>query len=158
MKPGAGWVPVEPFPFKEAGRPFTGLSRDPEFLGLRYYKRPDGTVAALATFGPLSEGGPGQAHGGAILTALDEALGAAAWVAGHPVVTSRLTAEFRRQVPVGAELLVETKVERARHRVVTVRGELVGEDGALFACAEGQFFELDDEKHRRLFGRPRKVN
>lgn len=151
--PAPGWEPVEPFPFQEAGHPFTGLSRDADFLGLRYFLRPEGDLAAVASFGRLSEGAPGHAHGGAILTALDEALGAAAWVAGHPVLTSRLAADFKKSVPLGAQLLVETKTKRARHRVVEVSGRLVGADGTVYACAEGRFFELDADGQRRYFSR-----
>lgn len=152
--PRPGWTPIEPFPFREAGHPFAGLlTRDPKFLGLRYFKKPDGALAAVATFGPLSEGAPGRAHGGATLSALDEALGAAAWVAGHPVLTSKLSVEFRRGVPLGAELLIEPRLGSVRHRVVPVTGSLVGADGTLYASAEGRFFELGAAAQVELLGR-----
>ena len=149
--PLPGWVEVEPFPFVEAGRAFTGERRR-QFLSLRYYHRPDSSLVALAAFGPLSEGAPGRAHGGAILTALDEALGAAAWNAGYRVVTARLTTEFRRGVPLGAELLVETRLLSRRHRLVRLDGRLVGPGGELYAAAEGRFIELDAAAERQLFG------
>jgi acyl-coenzyme A thioesterase PaaI-like protein len=150
--PEPGWTPIEPFPFAEAGRPFTGIARNKDVLSLRYFRKPDGQVVAIAHFGPGAMGAPGQAHGGAILTALDEALGAAAWAAGYKVLTARLTTDFRRSVPVGSELLAETRLLRARHRLVFVEGSLIGPDGTVYATAEGRFMELEEEHQKRLFG------
>jgi acyl-coenzyme A thioesterase PaaI-like protein len=150
--PEPDWTPVEPFPFAAAARPFTGMARDRKVLSLRYFKRPDGSLVGLANFGPGAEGAPGQAHGGAILTALDEALGAAAWAAGHKVLTARLSTEFRRPVPVGAELLAETTLRARRHRIVFVEGRLIGADGTVYASADGRFMELDPADQRRIFG------
>ena len=150
--PLPGWKPVEPFPFAGAARPFKGPARDHEMLWLEYFVKPDGGLVGVASFGPASEGAPGQAHGGAILTALDEALGAAAWHAGHRVLTARLSTEFRKSVPVGAHLLVETRIKARRHRLVVVAGTLQGEDGEIYAGAEGRFVELAPEHDRRIFG------
>ena len=148
--PEPGWKPVEPFPLSAVSRAFRG-ERERTFVALRYFERPDGGLVALASFGPHSEGAPGRAHGGAVLTALDEALGAAAWRAGYHVLTARLTTEFRRGVPVGAELLVETKLLGRRHRLVTLSGRLVGSGGEEYASAHGKFIELSPETERRLF-------
>lgn len=151
--PEPGWTPVDPFPFAEAGRAFGGATRDPKFISLKYYKRPDGSLAALAHFGPTAMGAPGRSHGGATLTILDEALGAACWVAGHRVLTARLTADFRKGVPVPADLLVETSLGKARHRMITASGRLIDAEGVVYAEAEGRFLELGPEAHERIFGR-----
>lgn len=150
--PEASWKPVEPFPFAEAGRPFTGTTRDIQMLSIAYYERPDKSLVAVASFGPRSVGAPGQAHGGAILTVLDEALGAAAWNAGYQVLTARLTTEFRKSVPVGSQLLVETVIKARRHRLVLVEGRLLGADGTLYASADGRFIELEPADRDRIFG------
>ncbi len=152
--PEPGWTHVEPFPSVEAGRAFTG-ERQRQFLTLRYYKRPDGSLAAVASFGPLSEGAPGRAHGGAILTALDEALGAAAWNAGHRVLTARLTTEFRRSVPLGAKLLVETRLAGARLRIADLEGRLIDGEGLVYAVAWGRFMEPPPDVAAKLFGKPK---
>lgn len=151
--PEADWTPVDPFPFVEAGKAFGGATRDPKFVSLRYFRRPDGALVALASLGPTAMGAPGRAHGGATLTILDEALGAACWIAGHRVLTARLTADFRKGVPVPSELLVETKLGAARHRLVPVEGRLIGADGTVYASAEGRFIQLSADAHAAVFGR-----
>ena len=151
--PGPDWQEVEPFPFAGARRAFTG-SADPErLIPVRYFRKPDDRrLVALVRFTERVEGAPGQAHGGAVLTVFDEALGAAAWVAGHPVFTVRLNAEFRKSVPIPSELLVTTEIYRERRRLIWVRGELLGRDGECYARADGEFFLLDEERTRRLKG------
>ena len=110
------WEAVQPFPFAAARGAFAGMTGTEGRIVLKYFRRPDGSLVATARFGDLSEGAPGLVHGGAILTALDEALGAAAWLAGRPVMTARLTTEFRKGVPLGAVMLVETRLIRETSR------------------------------------------
>lgn len=122
---------------------------------LKYYRRPqDGAFVGVADFGPRAQGAPGQVHGGMILTVLDEALGAACWVAGHPSLTVQLKTDFRRSVPLETRLLVETQVRGARHKVAFASGRLIGPDGTVYAEAEGRFLLLSEATHRRIFGRP----
>lgn len=151
--PEPDWTPVDPFPFADARGAFGGATRDPKFVSLRYFRRPDGALIALARLGPTALGAPGRAHGGATLTILDEALGAACWLAGHRVLTARLTADFRKGVPVPSELLVETKLGALRHKLVPVEGRLVGPDGTVYATAEGRFLVLSAEAQASIFGR-----
>lgn len=151
--PEPGWTPIQPFPFAEARRAFVGMTSDAEMVSVRYFKRPDGTVVAAVTFGPRSEGAPGRVHGGAILTALDEALGAAAWVEGIPCFTVRLETEFRRGVPVGAQCLVTTRLRSTRHGLADVEGELADASGAVLASAKARFKRLSEEAQRQLLGR-----
>ena len=153
MFPGPDWKPVSPFPFALARKSFTGPSTDEAIVSLRYFQKPDGTLAAVASFGPLSEGAPGQVHGGMILTVLDEALGAAAWLSGRPVLTVRLTTDFRRRVPINTEMLVTARVTRLRHRLVFVEGALFGGDEKRYAGAQGEFLELSEAAQKELFGR-----
>lgn len=147
------WKPVEPFPFNAARKSFTGPTSDEGLVSLKYFQASDGALRAIASFGPQSEGAPGQVHGGMILTVLDEALGAAAWLAGHPVLTVRLQTEFRMSVPVRTNMLVTTHLARVRHKLVFVEGELLGADGKRYAGAKGEFLELSPDAQRRVFGR-----
>ncbi len=151
--PEPDWKPVQPFPFAAARGAFAGMTSSEGRIVLRYFRRPDGGLVATAEFGTLSEGAPGLVHGGAILTALDEALGAAAWLAGRRCMTARLTTEFRKGTPLGAELLVVTRLVASRRRLVDLTGELVGPDGTVYAAAHGRFMELDEAQLKRIFGR-----
>jgi acyl-coenzyme A thioesterase PaaI-like protein len=151
--PGKGWTPIMPFAFVAGQKSDKGPTSGGDLVGLDYYRRPDASLAAVATFGRGSEGAPGQAHGGMILTVLDEALGAAAWHAGHPVLTVRLSAEFRVSVPVRARMLVETRISAVRRRKVYVEGALLGADGRRYASAHGEFLVLGEAAQRRIFGR-----
>lgn len=154
--PEPGWKAVQPFPFTAARSAFAGMTDDAGKVVLRYFKRQDGALVATASFGPRAEGAPGLVHGGATLTALDEALGAAAWVAGVPCLTVRLETEFRRALPVGTPCLVTTHIESLRHGLADVAGELAGADGTVYARALGRFKRLSDDGVLKMFGRPLK--
>lgn len=147
------WQEVQPFPFSEARVVFTGMAGTEDRLVLKYYRRHDGSLVATARFGPLSEGAPGLVHGGAILTALDEALGAAAWLVGRSVMTARLTTEFRKGVPLGTTMLVETRLIRERQRLIILEGTLRGADDVAYAYADGRFMVMAAADHKRIFGR-----
>lgn len=151
--PEADWTPVQPFPFAAARGAFAGMTSSEGRIVIRYYRRPDASLVATAEFGPLSEGAPGLVHGGAILTALDEALGAAAWMAGRRCMTARLSTEFRKGTPLGAELLVVTRIVASRHRLIDLTGELIGPTGTVYAAAHGRFMELEETQLKRIFGR-----
>ncbi|MBI4424127.1 MAG: PaaI family thioesterase [Elusimicrobia bacterium] len=145
------WIEVQPFPFAAARRTFTGAAERDGSIAIRYLRRPDKSLVAVARFGPLSVGAPGQAHGGAVLTVLDEALGAALWIDGLPGITVRLNSEFRRRVPLNSEFLVETRVTRRRSRLAWVEGELLSAGGVCHARADAEFLLLDKERLRRLY-------
>ena len=147
------WEPVQPFPFASARGAFAGMTSTEGRIVLKYYRREDQSLVATARFGTQSEGAPGLVHGGAILTALDEALGAAAWLMGRPVMTARLTTEFRKGVPLGATMLVETRFIRERHRLVLLEGTLSGPDGLVYAYADGRFMVLAEADQKRILGR-----
>lgn len=148
-----GWTEVRPFPFAAARRTFTADEREKDRLKIRYFRRePDRALAAKVWFGPRSEGAPGFVHGGGLLTALDEAMGAAAWVLGYPVMTIRLQTTFRRPVPVGMTLTILTTVERVRGRSVEVAGRMVDVEGRVSVEAEGSFVRLAKKKVEAIFG------
>lgn len=148
--PEADWKPVSPFPFPDAKRTFTGGSDGR--IELSYFLKPDGSLVGIVEYGRLSEGAPGQLHGGAILTVLDEAMGAACWQAGKPVLTARLDTRFRRPTPVPSRLLVEVRLVRERSRMIVLEGSLIDEAGDEYASAEGYYAPLDEKGLTRLFG------
>lgn len=139
--PPPGWVPLEPAPEESF------VSGDPEGdrLRVRYYLTPEGRVGALAWFGPGAVGPPGHAHGGALAAVLDEAMGIAAWTAGHPVVAARLVTDFRRMLPLGTVARVETEVAGTEGRKVRLLARLVSPDGTVHAEGEALFVHLGED-------------
>ena len=60
----------------------------------------------------------GMAHGGIVALMLDEAVGWAAWHAGHPGVTGRLQVSYRRPLKLKEPIRVVGNVERIRRTLV----------------------------------------
>jgi acyl-coenzyme A thioesterase PaaI-like protein len=142
----ADWTPVAPFPGAGTSRSF--VSGEPEGRRLRvaYFARGDGALVARAWFGPGAEGPPGYAHGGAVAGVLDEAMGAAAWLAGHASVAVRLVIDFRGLVPLGVDALVETTVASVDGRKITIRSRLLDDADRVFAEGEALFVALTAEQ------------
>ena len=137
FSPPPGWSLLDPVP------PRSFVSSDPDGIRLRvryYYRGTD--LLTKVWFGPEAEGPPGHAHGGAMAAVLDEAMGFAAWIAGHPVVAARLTTDFRRMLPLGTVCTVETEVGAVERQKVQVRGRIIGADGAVHAEGEALFVHL----------------
>src|ERR1700747_1439966 len=87
--------------------------------GLRMVFTP-GTDGAFCDFEvpPRSQSWKGMAHGGIVSLMLDEAVGWAAWHAGHPGVTGRLAVSLRRPLRLGERVRVLGQVERVRRTLV----------------------------------------
>src|SRR6185369_4259517 len=100
MGPELGWSAVSPFRDLASRTSFVSGDGNEHRLRVSYYIREaDGALVGKAWFGPEAEGPPGCAHGGSIAAVLDEAMGAAAWMRGNPVVVRTLSVEFRSLLP-----------------------------------------------------------
>jgi acyl-coenzyme A thioesterase PaaI-like protein len=133
----ADWTPIQPFPRTTANRSF--VSDDPlgDRLRVAYFRKHDEPMLrAKVWFGPGTEGPPGYAHGGAVAAALDEAVGAAAWMLGHRVVVARLAVDFRSPVPLGTDATIESSVTGVEGRKIRCRARISNGD-VLLADAEG---------------------
>jgi acyl-coenzyme A thioesterase PaaI-like protein len=152
--PDADWTPCEPFrPYlqDESHESFVSPGASGGRLRVAYFRRAgSGSLVGRAWFGPETEGPPGHAHGGAVAAAMDEALGAVAYMEGHPVVVARLTVDFRAMVPVGTDATFETWVERIDGRKVHTRGRLASPAGGLLAEGHAICVKLG-EQHIETF-------
>ena len=85
----------------------------------------------------------GMAHGGMVALMLDEAVGWAAWHAGHPGVTGRLAVSYRRPLKLGEKVRIVGKVENTRRSLVYVTAlvENAG-DGSRIADATATLMEV----------------
>lgn len=104
------------------------------------------------------QGAPGLAHGGVLVTALDDTLGALNWMLAVPAVTARLDTRFRRPVPVGSVLHLYAEVVGVAGRVVYCRGDgrLGGPTGPVALAASAVFMQVPLE-HFVANGRPEDV-
>jgi acyl-coenzyme A thioesterase PaaI-like protein len=152
VNPPPDWRPCEPFP-KHVETDNTFVSGGPRGARLRvaYFRRAaDERLVGRAWFGPETEGPPGHAHGGSVASVLDEALGAAAWADGHPVVVARLEVDFRLMVPLGTDATFVAWVEAIEGRKIITRAELTNEAGELLARGNALCVTLGSD-HLELF-------
>ena len=83
------------------------------------------TVRVEFTPRPQHIGFEGVVHGGVIATVLDEAMvWCATWSGRRFCVCAELTTRFRKEAAVGRKLIVETKIESSRSRLITTTGEV----------------------------------
>ncbi len=94
------------------------------------------------------EGAPGYAHGGAVSTILDDALGMLLFLLRRPAVTARLEVDFRRPAYLGRPFGVEAWVDGIEGRKLWMVVEL-REEGELVAQGRGLFLEVDPEHFAR---------
>lgn len=146
--------PLTPLdPFKGIGSGGAWIPNNPHSERLRVYhfhRASDDTLVARVWFGAGTEGPPGHAHGGSIASVLDEAMGAAAWHAGHRVIAARITVDFRKMVPIGMTATIEARVEAIHGRKIHTRARMTDAEGALCASSEGLFIVLKPEQLARL--------
>jgi acyl-coenzyme A thioesterase PaaI-like protein len=149
--PEPGWTPINPFRLEGGRGSFVSGEAAGPLLRVRYFLRAsDGRLVGRAWFGPGAQGPPGHAHGGSMAAVLDEALGAAAWVAGHIAVAAQLDTSFRRMLPLGTDAWLEAWVEREEGRKIWTAGRLLDAAGQPYASATGLFIELPPERFGSL--------
>jgi uncharacterized protein (TIGR00369 family) len=102
-------------------------------------------VRGTVRFGLAHGGPPGLAHGGIIASVLDQVLGIATQVAGHPGMTAELTVRFRRPTPIERVLAFEARhVETTGRRtqawgaIYDGQGEIAAEARAIFVGPAAQ--------------------
>lgn len=114
---------------------------NPCSLGLQFFR--DGErVHATFTLTERHEGAPGFAHGGALATALDDAVGSLLYVVKRYAVTAKLEVNYRRPALVGQTFDVEARVEAIDGRKLWFAAELRRE-GEVVADARALFLEVD---------------
>jgi uncharacterized protein (TIGR00369 family) len=95
-------------------------------------------------------GPPGHCHGGIIATILDDAMGKVNKLRNVVALTSQMTVDYLRPVPLSTPLRVEAReltVEGRRHTNVA---EISNEQGHVLARSKATFIAIDPE---RMFAR-----
>ncbi len=125
-------------------------------------RRDGDRVVGEVTLDERHEGAPGYAHGGAVTTALDDAIGMLLFVLRRPAVTARLEIDFRRPAFVDRRFDVEAWIDEVVGRKLHLRsamrdgGDTVAEAKALFLEVDPEHFATgarhadDTERHKQL--------
>lgn len=102
------------------------------------------TMSSTLEVTDFHQGAPGLAHGGMISTAMDEAMGVLNRLLGVPAVTVHLEVDFRKPVPVGAVLYIETRIAGQVGRKIYTEGSAhIGSvDGPVAVNAAALFLQV----------------
>jgi acyl-coenzyme A thioesterase PaaI-like protein len=116
-------------------------------------------VTAEFTVRPVHQGAPGLAHGGVLVSALDETLGSLSWLLRVIAVTGRLETDFVRPVPVGSVLHLSARCTAVAGRKIfgTAEGRIGGPDGPVAVRAEALFVRVELD-HFTANGRPEEIH
>ena len=146
-----GWSLVHP-PHSMMRDSFVSGDTSGRRLSIRYFRdNADRSLRAKVLFGPGTQGPPGHAHGGSMAAVLDEAMGGAAWMQGHPVVAAELTTRFKTMLPLGTRCVVEACVSSVEGRKVRVTGRIMSDDdGTTYAEGDALFVLVDSRKFGEL--------
>jgi uncharacterized protein (TIGR00369 family) len=91
-------------------------------------------------------GPPGHCHGGIIATILDEAMGKVNKLRQVIALTSRITVDYLRPVPLNKPLRVESREVSVRGRRHVNMGEILNQKGEVLARGQGLFISIDAER------------
>jgi acyl-coenzyme A thioesterase PaaI-like protein len=139
-------VAPEPLPPHHANCMGCG-PENPAGIGMRMTRDGD-RVRGSVTLDRRHQGAPGYAHGGAVSTILDDALGMLLLVLRRPAVTARLEVDFRRPAYIGRPFDVEAWVDEVDGRKLWMRAEM-REAGEVIAAARSLFLEVDAQHFAR---------
>ena len=113
-----------------------------EGLRLKFEPGPEGSVAEYLVPDRF-QSWAGMAHGGIVALMLDEAVGWAAWHAGHPGVTGRLQVSYRRPLKLGERVKILGRVDNTRRTLVYVTAVVENaDDGSRIADATATLMEV----------------
>lgn len=123
---------------KIGGSRFVGGPK-PVGFGMTFYAEDDGKIVGHVRLDENKQGPPGHAHGGSLITLIDEAMGAAAWHQGHRVLAVGLNFSLRKAVPLETEIEVSGWVTEVKGRKILAKGQITLSDGTVAVEGEGVF-------------------
>lgn len=152
--PEPGCRPAD-LPFLAIADTFVSGDHSGRRLSIRYYQREsDLALRAKVIFGPGTQGPPDHAHGGSMAALLDESMGGAAWLAGHPVVAANLNISFLKMLPLGTPCIVEAHVTAVDGRKVSTSGAIRSRDGqSTYSEGTALFIALDESRIGHISGK-----
>src|SRR5712672_3099698 len=91
-------------------------------------------------------GPPGHCHGGIIATILDEAMGKVNKLRQVVALTSEITVNYLKPVPLGKSLKVESSEVKVKGRRHINMAEILNQKGEVLARGRGLFIAIDPHK------------
>lgn len=110
----------------------------------------DGEVRGSGVINDLYEGPPGYVHGGILSLILDQTLGLANLLAGHPGMTIGLDVRYRRPTPLHQPLEILSRFTHTEGRSIFCSGTIRAGDEVTVE-ATGTFRAISPERGRQLF-------
>jgi uncharacterized protein (TIGR00369 family) len=110
------------------------------------YDKDSASFICRFRLGKRYTGPPGHAHGGIIATILDEAMGKVNKLRHVVALTSQITVNYLKPVPLNKPLRVESREVRVRGRRHTNMAEILNPKGEILARGQGLFIAIDPEK------------
>src|SRR3984893_12443525 len=95
-------------------------------------------------------GPPGHCHGGSIATILDEAMGKVNKLRQVIALTSQMTVDYVRPVPLNQPLRVESREVSVRGRRHVNMGEILNRNGEVLASGRALFIAIDSRRFAKF--------
>ena len=120
---------------------------NPEGMRLKFaYDEERDSFVCRFRLGKRYTGPPGHAHGGIIATILDEAMGKVNKLRNVVALTSQITVDYLKPVPLNKPLRVESREVRVRGRQHINIAEILNAKGEVLARGRGLFIAIDPQK------------
>ena len=124
---------------------------NPDSMGLRFtYDEERDCFVCRFRLAKRYTGPPGHSHGGIIATILDEAMGKVNKLRHVIAVTSEMTVNYLKPVPLKQPLRVESREVKVDGRKHINMAEILNDRGEVLARSQGLFIAIDP---KRMFGR-----
>jgi uncharacterized protein (TIGR00369 family) len=120
---------------------------NPEGMHLRFsYDEETKRFFSRFRLGRRYTGPPGHAHGGVIATILDEAMGKVNKIHNVVALTSEISVQYLKPVPLNKPLRVEARGVSVRGRRHINAAEILNQRGELLASSRGTFIAIDPHR------------
>ena len=120
---------------------------NPEVMRLRFtYDEERDCFVCRFRLGKRYTGPPGHCHGGIIATILDEAMGKVNKLRHVIALTSQITVDYLKPVPLNKPLRVESREVKVSGRRHINMAEILNQKGDVLARGKGLFIAIDAKK------------
>ena len=120
---------------------------NPEGMRLKFtYDEEQNAFVCRFRLGKRYSGPPGHAHGGIIATILDEAMGKVNKLRHVIALTSQITVDYLKPVPLNQSLRVESREVQVHGRRHINMAEILNKKNEVLARSQGLFIAIDPKR------------